>query len=278
MNINSKSCLLITDPHQNISWVKSILEKEKGNYDYIIFGGDFFDSFYSYPVVASVGQTADFVLEVLNGKYGPATVLNGNHSSPYMESRKSVMGYHSPKYLYTKCSGYTNNKSKDINKILSDEHWIKFEPFCVCNGYLISHAGFAKKFWNDDLNTDENLTSLYKEGKKGIFDLLYTKNTPGRFYDLGFARGGRDTVGGVFWLDWDCEFLDYKEIGPQIVGHSSVFNCIRKKDKSYCLDGMQTTYAILHDTGQLELKSMVPDLIIRDDSDLNQKIIDSWKY
>ncbi len=253
--LNCKSALVFGDPHMDINWVKNILEKEKGNFDQIISLGDEMDSFKQFPLVAPVWEVADFVKELIDGKFGPYYQILGNHLSPILESYKYNVKYQNPKFLYTACSGYTKNKSKDFNKQFSKEYWSKFEPFAFCNGYLLSHAGIAgTKFWDYNKSKDDNLDSLYSEFKKSILDLLNTKNVAGRFFDCGFDRGGREVIGGPTWQDWSS-LLDDSSLPPQIVGHSTAYNNIRKQGRNYCLDGTQTTYAILHDDGRLDLKS-----------------------
>ena len=253
--VKGSKVLIFGDFHQDINWVKTILEKEKGNYDQIINLGDLMDSFYSFPVVATAWEVADFTKELIDGKHGPYYQIIGNHDSPILESYKYNVKYQNPKFLFTACSGYTKNKSKDFNKQFSKEYWAKFEPFAFCNGYLLSHAGIVgTKFWDYNKNIDDNLDNLYTEFKKSILDLLNTKNVAGRFFDCGFDRGGKEVIGGPTWVDFDS-LLDDSSLPPQITGHSESFNNIRKQGRNYCLDGARTTYVILHDDGKLDLKS-----------------------
>jgi hypothetical protein len=147
LNVQADRVLILGDIHQDLNWAKLVIDTEKGNYDHIICLGDFFDSFWDYPRVVSVRATARFVIDLIAGKYGPSTVLLGNHDACYAESYKYNVKYTNPRQLYTACSGYTKNKAKDINGELELSDWKKFNLFCVCNGFLSSHAGFSQSFW-----------------------------------------------------------------------------------------------------------------------------------
>lgn len=251
--VKGSKVLVFGDWHMDINWVKTILEKEKGNFDQIISLGDEVDSFFQYPVVGSIYEVVDFVKELIDQKYGPYYQLIANHTSPILESYKFDYKSQNPKRLQTACSGYTRNKSKEWNKRFNKEYWLKFEPFCVCNGFILSHAGITQKYWNFDQSVDKNLDDLYTEFSNSIKKLLNTKEPIDRFFDCGFERGGNETVGGPTWLGWEC-FADCLPL-KQICGHSESYNHIRKVGRSYCIDGSRTTYAILHDDGKLDLKS-----------------------
>lgn len=273
--VKSKSCLLIFDQHQDINWVKIILEKEQGNYDHIIWGGDWFDSFKSYPEVETVKNTAKFVVDIIEGKFGPSSLILGNHDCALYEAHKYSSVFQSPKHLYNMCSGFTKSKSVEISKVLKLQHWQQFHLFYVCNGFFISHAGLAQKFWNYYISKEENYDRLWEKCEESLKLINVCSH---EILEPGFARGGKQTVGGIIWNDFEMEFVDFEEISPQICGHTSQYNLIRKKGRSWCLDAMQTAYAILHDDGNLELKSVLPNFNVVDYTDVNKGIIKSWKY
>lgn len=273
--IKAKAALLIFDPHQDINWAKTILEKEKGNYDYIIWGGDFWDSFKSFPEVETVKKTAKFVVDIIEGKFGPSSLLYGNHDLIYAEAHKYSSVFQSPKHLYNMCSGFTKSKSVEISKVLKLQHWQQFHLFYTCNGFFISHAGLAQKFWNYYISKEENYDRLWEKSEEALKLINASSH---EILEPGFARGGKETVGGLTWLDFSDEFIDFEEVGPQICGHSSEYNLIRKKGYSWCLDAMQTAYAILHDDGNLELKSVLPSFNVVDWTNVDSGIVKSWKY
>jgi len=249
--ILAKSAIIIPDVHLDINWVKAILSKEQGNYDHIIWLSDFFDSFKSYPEVETSKNTAKFVVDIIDGKFGPSSLLLANHDCCYYEAHKYSSIFQSPKHLYNMCSGFTKSKSVEISKVLKLSHWQQFHLFYTCNGFFISHAGLAQKFWNYYISKEENYDRLHNHCEE-VLKLINAGSH--EILEPGFARGGRQTVGGLTWLD-ESEFVDFEEVGPQITGHNCHYNHIRKIGKSYILDGDQTTYAILHDDGKLDLKS-----------------------
>ncbi len=264
--VKSKSALLIFDLHQDINWVKVILEKEKGNYDHIIWGGDFWDSFKSYPEVETVKNTAKFVVDIIEGKYGPSSIIQGNHCSAYREAYKYSSLFQSPKHLYHACSGFTKSKSVEISKVLKLEHWKQFHLFYVCNGFFISHAGLAQKFWNYYISKEENYDRLWEKCEESLKLINVCSH---EILEPGLARGGKQIVGGLTWLD-ESEFVDFEECDPQIMGHSELYNCARKHNRSYILDGGQTIYGILRDDGKLEIKSTKDYYTLADYSNLKR--------
>lgn len=250
--VKSSKVLIVPDVHSDINWVKIILEKEKGNFDHIIWLGDFFDSFKSYPEVETAKNTAKFVVDIIEEKFGPSSIIQGNHCTAYREAHKYSSKFQSPKHLYHNCSGFTKSKSVEISKVLKLEHWQKFHLFYTCNGFFISHAGLAQKFWNYYISKEENYDRLWEKSEEALKLINVCSH---EILEPGLARGGKQIVGGLTWLNWNDEFVDFPEIDPMIVGHSTSYNNIQKKGRSYNLDGTQTTYAILHDDGRLNLKS-----------------------
>jgi len=262
--INAENLLIITDIHQNISWVKKILENETGNYDHILFNGDWIDSNYQPPIIASAEETALFLVDAINGKYGPASFNIGNHDLPVMESWKSNSKYSKKQPLFYLCSGFTNSKSLNFNKKMTWNDWRSFHVFHTFGGFVISHAGFSKHYWNDYMSTEEYLDKVWKETELAL-DLIALQPSP--WFAAGRVRGGPAPSGGPVWLDWNYEFEDDLPI-KQIVGHTTYPNTVRKIGNSYCLDGHQSAYGILNKYGELTVKSIYPEkLIITDERD-----------
>lgn len=264
-NIEATSCLLISDIHQDINFFLNVINKEKGNYDHIIFMGDFFDSYKSPPEVYGAKETAKFVKRIISGEFGNYTLLAGNHDLPYAECWKDNQSYKKKRFIFTSCSGYTNSKSLEINKVLTWDDWKKFQTFSYFGGYLISHAGFHPTFWNYYVGIESNLNLLWDSSEKAMSEISII---PNNLFECGQVRGGKSGVGGPFWLDWDYEFVDlsFSEKDPisppQIVGHTTKYNSIRKKGRSYCIDGHQNTYAILNKDGNIRFGTINPSHIL----------------
>lgn len=249
--IKDKKVLVIPDIHQNIEWAKAIIGLEIGNYDHIVFLGDEFDSFWGPPKVASVGDTARFVLEVQSGKYGPATQLLGNHNLSYMEAWRSASKFRNPKFLFNACAGYTNSKANEISKILTWNDWKKFKLFALCNGWLLTHAGLRANNFRPFLDAEKSLNVLNQEFNEAV---NHINAFPHHLFVAGRDSGGPAAFGGPLWLRPNY-FEDNEIPYPQIFGHTHTGKGVAKQyGRSFCIDGGQTTYAIIKENGELELK------------------------
>lgn len=270
--IESRKTLVIPDLHQNVNWMKKVLEKESGNYDYLITLGDEFDSFLSPPEVASVKETANFILELQNEKYGPCFMIAGNHILPYVESYKYNIQYKNPHFLFNPCSGYTKSKSMEVNKILNWENWRKFHVFCMCQGFLFSHAGFTHDFIKPYLPLEDNLDKLWNETEEALENIT---SKPSPFFACGQNRGGDALFGGPLWCD-KYEFQCVPNV-RQVNGHNSIdlpqvsffgkdgistykqtynrFNGWDHKEISINIDAKQNYYMMIKD-GKVEIKSL----------------------
>ena len=92
----------------------------------------------------------------------------------------------------------------------------------VCHGFLLSHAGVARRFWPREAAPD---TAGQTEAfiKRSTVDWLNRLD-----------RGADSPL----WLDWDNEFVDDLAV-PQLVGHTRGREA-RRKHRSWCLDGSQS--------------------------------------
>jgi hypothetical protein len=214
--------------------------------------GDEFDSFWEPPKVASVADTARFVLEVQAGKYGPATQLLGNHNLSYLEAWRSASKFHTPKYLFNACSGYTNSKAKEISKVLTWNDWKKFKLFVLCNGWLLTHAGIRHNNFRPFVDAKRSLSVLEQEFNEAI---NHVNTFPHHLFAVGRDSGWRAEFGGPLWLRPDY-FEDNEIPYPQIFGHTHTGKGnVKQYGRSFCIDGGQTSYAIIQPDGQVHLKS-----------------------
>ncbi len=242
-------CLLIFDPHQDAAWVQEIVRKERHRATHLLLGGDYFDTFREADL-PGVDDMCDLLLELRESWRGRVTILLGNHDVHYMEAKRWCDLHRNPKALNYKCSGYTNNKAKHISKKLNWDFWHSCRLFQEVNGFLVSHAGVAKRFWYSELEAAAAIEAL------DAHCLVVMERLPfHRFAILnpGHARGGSEEQGGITWLDFDSEFSDSDIPFPQIVGHTPSRQGSRQNGRSWCLDGAQSCYGILHRSGQLDV-------------------------
>ena len=251
--IVGKRVLTIPDWHQDLAWVKAILDRERGSYDHIVFLGDEFDSHRPDSEIVSVTEAALFVKELIDGKHGPVTLLLGNHTLAYMEAFYKASRHQTPQ-LRNICSGYSNSAAKKIAKVFMWADWRRFELFKLVNGRLLSHAGFLGDFWDRNESVEDNLHALYRESQEALENVAFKGS---RFFRCGLYRGGNAFHGGPCWLDFDAEFVDELPL-PQVVGHTNrKEDPVRQRGTSYCIDGGQSTYALIQPDGSIEFKSIV---------------------
>jgi hypothetical protein len=248
--INCNNCLVISDIHQDINWVKSILEVEKGNYDHLHFNGDIIDSHKKPDKISGARETAIFYRWLLDN----GTVNLGNHDLPYMEFFPYNLKYKDKPFgAASYCSGFSESKSLKFNKEMTWGAWRKAKTFRVINGWLVSHAGFHLGFWDWSANDNDNLKRLWETSEEWLEKLPYFYNK--ELFGLGKARGGDAYMGGPFWLDFHYEFKDSIPM-KQLVGHTGCADAVRYQGNSCCIDGHQTFYAIINKEGGITFKGM----------------------
>ena len=88
-------------------------------------------------------------------------------------------------------------------------------------GWLITHAGVASSFAS---GLPDHAPDAAEFLNRGFAERAASTVRVDLFDAVGRARGGREPVGGIFWLDWEdlCDQADTP--WSQIVGHSPVKN------------------------------------------------------
>lgn len=246
--LETDACLLIFDPHQDVAWMQEILRRESGRVSHVLLGGDFFDTHRSAGI-ATVEETCRFLARLSEEWGDRLTVLLGNHDLPYLEARSSLLRGIDPWRLHHACPGYTSEAAKMIADILPANFWEAARLFQVVNGYLVSHAGLCSRFWRDDLPVDEALISLAETCAIAL-ERIAEVRLP--ILGCGRARGGSQLVGGIVWLDFNFEFSDAIPL-PQLFGHTPARKGARREGRSWCLDGHQSCWAVVHRDGVLEI-------------------------
>ena len=204
---DKNTILVISDVHQDIARLESILKKE--NYDIVVSLGDWFDS-RSRNTQQDVINTCDFLKKWIF-KPNFFTCI-GNHDIQYLYSNATTI-----------CSGYNREKDKIITKefgsfmpAIRD----KFLWYLWIDDFLCSHAG-VHPFWLPPRQeiTKAALSHWLNEQIKFAEPALING---GRhwLYGAGQGRGGSLRVGGLTWNCFESEFEPIEGV-KQIVGHTS---------------------------------------------------------
>lgn len=235
--------IIVPDVHELILKLKKILSRYRDRVQWVIFLGDFFDTFQNNgrPTIETI-VTAEWLAEnVHNPKY---KFTWGNHDLHYAFPFDPVI-----------CSGWNEDKLKIIQKHLNDnDHWKKFKLLHWIKGkapkgsedqtgnlivepkkWMVSHAGIHPSLLHPMLGFDEQSLEAYAD--EAMWKLRYCQ-TITSFIAHGRGRGGPALVGGVDWLDWETEFFPINGLN-QIVGHS-LDTMVRTKtapdSMNYCID------------------------------------------
>jgi len=175
-----KKLVVVGDLHGQYEIVETILDK-KGYM--VVFIGDYLDSF-DRSMLEQL-HTINLVTNAARLHPDRVWALRGNHEMSYLDPTMQ-------------CSGYSYELQNRVNwsvdmTPLMDYIWI--------DNWLISHAGVSAKLLEDRNETLEEYLAK------------------GSFNQIGRARGGRDSIGGLYWCDWWKEFEPIET--RQIVGHSN---------------------------------------------------------
>lgn len=227
-----------------MDWVGRILAQENGQFERIVFLGDFFDSF---KPAFSAKRICEHLLS-LRDTYD-CTFLIGNHDLQYYAgghtaNRLSVprMGSSHPYW----CSGYSRTTAEAVARHLPRDFVDACKVAVMRHGHLLSHAGVMPSllpYTGDDQTSLE--VFLGKTCVEAVHTLRMDSTNP--LWAAGMARGGSARVPGPLW----CDFLDEFEDAlpwPQIVGHTARAGGVWK-GRSVCLDANQTLYGVLSDEG-----------------------------
>jgi len=219
--------LLIPDVHQNLDFARRSLELADPG-DAVVFLGDYFDSrdpewSGEDAFVATLEALAEWAAR-------PGTVcLLGNHDLPVMTSCP-------PHFTRYPVPGFDLGRTQRHLDRIAQIPWEEFRLFHYVAGWLVSHAGFHRDYWQGN-TVEEGLLHLERLCDTAL-DSLNERNQ--LVFQAGRSRGGHVPHPGPTWQCWS-EFEDSLPL-PQIVGHTSV-EAPEAKGLSWNLDCAQTHVA-----------------------------------
>lgn len=192
--------LNLFDPHQkevNLNKFNPL------DYDLIVFGGDYFDSF-QYSNWNVIKRNFENLIN-FKEKNNNVIMLLGNHDNAYgylNDSNNEIK-----KRL--QCSGFQEENKFKINYLLQ-QNQKHFDFVYNIDNLIFSHAGLDKRLFN-----------FFKEREVSINEINDYKWCKELFY-LDKSSGGKDPYGGIFWArPNNIELIDGY---IQIAGHTAQWN------------------------------------------------------
>ena len=243
---SSKRCLIIPDIHQNYVFLESVLERESPDeFTDVVFLGDFCDAKEKqYQGSKALERTLKIVTDLI-AQYGEKIeILLGNHDVLYyyMQDPSGISPLDKAIVM-----DYYGMPDRAMLSVCSDpayrEFWKRFHIATIKHNHLLTHAGVTLERWNTARKPELNVLALNS-------NLGRVNNGDGEiqsFFRAGLTRGGDLPKGGPLWLDWNMEFKDELPL-PQVVGHTAG-SVWRRTERSFCLDALQSCYAILDAEG-----------------------------
>lgn len=206
--------IIIPDIHTHYEKAERIMQKYKNTHKFVLIG-DYFDDFNDDVVINEL--TAQWLKTSLND---PNRVhLIGNHDLHYFPG------------IDVYCSGFSLSKKEAINKILTDDDYLKLKFYHYENKCYFSHAGFTKHWFMNPLDNglfkdvvDKRLTEALEKIKFGNIDEKHNN----AIWSSDHFRGGRSKKGGILWNDW--RNIDIIPGVKQVVGHTPLHKIISITD------------------------------------------------
>jgi hypothetical protein len=195
----------VGDLHGKSDVVRHALDKEGK----IVFVGDYVDSF--DKGVEYYREVLDLVLGAVES--GKAEALYGNHELSYLKP-------------IHRCSGYSHATHGLIAEY-KERMWKNLKPFLELPGnYLVTHAGMHPIVHADFVASGKSMKDWAEDATSAA-------------HWIGRSRGGPNTVGGIFWCDFNREFEPVESIN-QIFGHTAGGETIRTRhapnSMNFCID------------------------------------------
>lgn len=197
--------LVFGDLHGENRWEQHIQDIDR--YDYIIFMGDYMDSFTHLDVelIDNLSQLINFKATYPN----KVILLLGNHDNQYAFSD----------FYETRCSGFRSHIYL-YAKTRYRENMDLFQAAFQIEDILFTHGGLLNVHY-------EALNKIIEKEQNMRYDAylnMIFNEKPRTMFLVSALRGGGDSHSGIFWADWR-ELLAEKNYLPlnQVVGHTATF-------------------------------------------------------
>jgi len=181
---------VIGDIHGRIEVMIAALNK----HDRVVFVGDYVDSFDR----TKLDQIQCLTLAIKEHNGDSVICLRGNHEESYLDPD-------------ARCSGWNQIMNTHIMPIKEQVRALPVHTWV--DGILITHAGISYHF------LDEILVGKYGYNDVGDLALIRHYLESHSHQEVGYARYGSKSCGGLLWCDWSEEFTPIDGL-RQILGHS----------------------------------------------------------
>lgn len=242
--------LVVPDVHQDLGFLERAVALASHEGAALVFLGDYVDTIdRRWRSEAALRSVANALTEIAETHPHGSLFLVGNHDVmalqiAYSRARQLLAGRtellapvhaaRQPDSAYTTLLGAWPQTFLKTWRLAA-----------VCHGFLLTHAGVARRFWPWSAAPDTaGQTHAFIHNSTADWLKWLEKGDESPLFAVGPARGGRlAPLGGPLWLDWDDEFVDDLAL-PQLVGHTRGHEA-RRKHRSWCLDANQTCAGLL---------------------------------
>lgn len=250
-NIDSEqSVLVVPDVHQDLGFLERVVRRAETERAALVFLGDYVDSINPRWRGAPALQATAELLPRLARSHSPGChFLAGNHDVQALQAARhraalleagDVEQVRKLDAALPLVTAYA-----ELRRLWPREFLLKWRLAAEVHGYLVTHAGVARRFWPWAAAPDRaGQTEAFLREASDAWEDWVLHDVVGPLFEVGPGRGGVEApVGGLLWLDWDTEFVDDLPL-PQVVGHTRDQQA-RRKDRSWCLDACQTCVALI---------------------------------
>lgn len=250
--------LFIGDIHGRIDALKKAANLAQELGATLISVGDIFDS-YDQSIE---NQFECFRLLLDLRTEDKAVILPGNHDLAYVFPRIHSCSGNKAITMAKMSETYNGRTYKFWLENLP--YWIWIDPYGeMKDPLLVTHAGLTDSCFRSISPYEEN---LYIKNIPNLIlseEKYYGPDAP-IYANIGYARGGNNNTGGIFWCDFNNEFEPIDNLN-QVFGHTRAKNSpgIRERKNlnsgtNFCIDclDLEDNFLLLDENGKFSIVSL----------------------
>jgi len=204
--MNEKLKILSCGDLHGITYWKLI---DINKYDYIVFVGDYCDSFIYKD--SDILENLFDLIELKKKYHNKIILLLGNHDIQYMFPSEGF-----------ECSGYRPSMAATLKQVFFDNKKL-FQMAFQINNYIWTHAGISNVWYNYNKNEIDLFSKKFDcENYADIFNKMMLSKHNNILHQVGVKRGGYYPSGGITWADRSETYINPLKGYHQIVGHTPI--------------------------------------------------------